>query len=205
MDCEAITGPDPRGGASEIATTSREPQPTVQSATVVPPTAYQQASPVADFGVQNVSCVGLPSAQGVLSFIALKYSQAVDPSKQEELNDYLKYLRDVREVLFVDAQQGSLIITLECRSLQILEELWEDYCSGHLNEIAQKCLVTEELLEEFGLTAVKLKTTILKEEYTACRQLFLQTAGEFESFHDFAPMKFKSRFSQYFFCYGDIK
>lgn len=70
---------------------------------------------------------------------------------------------------------------MECSSLEILEELWEDYRSGHLNEIAQKHLITKDILKEFGLTEVKLMTTILREEYTACQQYFLHSAGKSES------------------------
>ena len=182
MDCEAISGPSPRGGASEILTASRKPPTSVQSETVMPVTSYQQqVSPMAGFGGGNRAYGDLPPTQGVLNLIAYKSLQAFDPSKPEELNGYLQYLRDVRKVLFVDAQEGSLIIKLECSSLEILDELWEDYCSGHLNEMAQKYLVTDEILEEFGLIAVKLMTTILVEEYTACREYFLKSAGEFES------------------------
>ncbi|XP_078345173.1 uncharacterized protein LOC144630677 [Oculina patagonica] len=175
MDCEAISGAGATGGAPEIVTTSQEPQTSVQSATVMPITSYQQqASPMAGFE-ENAAYAGLPPTQGVLNFIAYKYFQAVDPSNPEELNGYLQYLRDVRSVLFVNAQEGSLIITLECSSLEILEELWKDYASGHLNEMAQKFLVTKEVLREFGLIAVKLTTTILEEEYTAGRQYFIQS------------------------------
>ncbi|XP_078345409.1 uncharacterized protein LOC144630925 [Oculina patagonica] len=175
IDCEAISSADARGGASKIVTTSREPQPSVQSATVMPVTPYQQqASPMA-FCVGNVACADLPPTQAVLNFIAYKYFQAVDPSNPEELNEFVKYLRDVRNVLVLDAQQGSLIITLECSSLEILDGLWEDYCSGHLNEMAQKNLATEEVLKEFGLMAVKLTTTILVKEYKACRRYFLKS------------------------------
>ncbi len=201
MDCEAIPGLGPRGSASEIVTTSREPQPSVQSAPVMPVTSYQQqASPMAAFSEENVPYTGIPPTQEVLNFIAYKYFQAVDPSNPEELNGYLQYLRDVRNVLIVNTQQGSLIITLECSSLEILEELWEDYCSGHLNEMAQKFLVSEEVLRKFGLIAVKLTTTILVEEYIACRQYFLQSEGKFESAcYTFEPKKLYSWFEIIFF------
>lgn len=112
-----------------------------------------------------------------MNFIAFKCFQAVDPSKPEELNGYLQYLKDVRQVLFVDAQTGSLIITVECNSLEILEGLWDDYSTGHLNEIAQKFLVTDNILKEFGLTQVKLTTTILMKEYKACREQLLLQSG----------------------------
>ncbi|XP_078351394.1 uncharacterized protein LOC144636134 isoform X2 [Oculina patagonica] len=149
--CEKISGPGLQEGSSEA-------------------TSYQQE---ASATAENRN---LPTAQGVLNFIALKYFDVVDPSKPEERNDFLKYLIDVRKLLFVDAQQGSLIITVECGSLEILEELWKDYRSGHLNEMAQKHLITKDILKEFDLTEVKLMTTILQEEYLACRQYFLQSA-----------------------------
>ena len=83
----------------------------------------------------------------------------------------------MRQVLFVDAQTGSLIITVECNSLEILEGLWNDYRTGHLNEIAEKFLVTDNILKEFGLTDVKLTTTILMKEYKACREHLLLRSG----------------------------
>ena len=113
-----------------------------------------------------------------MNFIAFNYFQAVDPSKPEELNGYLQYLKDVRQDLFVDAQTGSLIITVECNSLEILEGLWNDYNTGDLNEMAQKFLVTDHIFKEFGQTGVKLTTTILMKEYKACREhLLLQSAN----------------------------
>ena len=147
--------------------------------------SQQEASALGDSAGGSFASGGLPSAEGVLNFIALKYFQNVDPSKPEELNGYLKYLTEVRKVLFKDAQQGSLIITVECSSLEILEELWEDYCSGNLNEMAQKYLVTKDMLKEFGPIEVKLATTIPEDEYTACRKYFLQSAGKSEFLLDF--------------------
>ncbi|KAJ7380183.1 hypothetical protein OS493_010894 [Desmophyllum pertusum] len=83
-------------------------------------------------------------------------------------------MKEIRKVLLVDAQTGSLVITVECSSLEILEGLWEDYCSGYLNQMAQKFLVTDEILKEFGLIEVTLTTTILEEQYRSCREHFLQ-------------------------------
>jgi len=92
-------------------------------------------------------------------------------------------LEKVRKTLIVDTQSGSLIITVECRSLEMLDELWSDYCTGFLNEMAQIFLVTEEILRELGLTEVKLTTTILEEEYRACQEYLLQhSVHELQSF-----------------------
>ncbi|KAJ7365591.1 hypothetical protein OS493_005708 [Desmophyllum pertusum] len=191
--------PGVRGGGSEVVAASQEPQGLqgrflasqelqageVQNTTVVPITCtscQHQPSAPGSFGGENIGINGanIPSAEGVMNFIALKYFQTVDPSKPEERNDFLNYLKEIRQVLYVDTQTGSLIITVECSSLEILEGLWNDYCTGHLNEMAQKFLVTEDILKEFGLIEVKLTTTILEEEYIACRGYFLQHSGKFK-------------------------
>ena len=135
--------------------------------------------------VEPVTSAGLPLAgrtesaeeggsQGVMNFIARKYFQTVDTTKPEELNGFLRFLTDVRKVLVLDAQSGSLLLTALCSSLEILDALWYDYCTGHLNDMAQKYLVTKDVLKEFGLTKLKLTTTIQGEEYMAARKFFLQ-------------------------------
>ena len=120
-----------------------------------------------------------PNAQRVMNFIAHKYFQTIDTTKPEELNGFLRFLTDVRKVLVLDAQSGSLLLTALCSSLEILDALWYDYCTGHLNDMAQKYLVTKDVLKEFGLTKLKLTTTIQGEEYMAARKLFLQGSGEY--------------------------
>ena len=73
---------------------------------------------------------------------------------------------------------GSLLITVECSSLEILQGLWEDYRSGHLNAIAQEILVTAEVLEKLGLDELRLKTFISDEEYAKGKQIFTDHSGE---------------------------
>ena len=110
-------------------------------------------------------------SQDVLNSIAKKYLEEINPSTPEEFNEFIQYMKEVRKVIIVNVRSGSLILILECSSLQILDELWEDYSAGHLSEMAQKYLVTEEILKEFGLDEVKLTITIKEEEYRACREL----------------------------------
>ena len=71
---------------------------------------------------------------------------------------------------------GSLVITVKCESLIILEELWTDYSSGHLGEVVQNCFVTEEILKELNLAELRLKTIIDIEEYNACKMFFEKDA-----------------------------
>ena len=120
----------------------------------------------------------IPSAQEVMNSIAHKCFRVVDPSNPEELNGFVRFLSDVRKVLVLDAQSGSLIVTALCSSLKVLDALWYDYCTGHLNDMAQKYLVTKDVLKEFDLTELKLTTTIQGEEYIAARKFFLQGSGE---------------------------
>ena len=112
------------------------------------------------------------TSQDVLNLVAIRYLQTVKPSTKEEHNAFKCYLQDFREVLIVGVEKGSLIITLECSSLQILEGLWKDYCTGHLNKMAQKCLVTKDILKDSGVLEVKLSTTILEKDYRACQEFF---------------------------------
>ena len=120
----------------------------------------------------------IPSAQEVMNSIAHKYFRVVDPSNPEELNGFVRFLSDVRKVLVLDAQSGSLIVTVLCSSLKVLDALWYDYCTGHLNDMAQKYLVTKDVLKEFDLTELKLTTTIQGEEFIAARKFFQQGSGE---------------------------
>ena len=160
-----------------------EPQRGDQGPAVLPiASGESQAEATGGFGVADISNDGLPSAQKVLSFIALNIFRTVDPSKPEELHGFLQFMEKTKKVLILDVQPGSLIITVECSSLEILEGLWDAYCTGHLNKMAQKFLVTDAILKEFGLIEVKLTTTILEEEYIACREYFLQSPGEYVTF-----------------------
>ncbi|XP_020632577.1 uncharacterized protein LOC110069390 isoform X2 [Orbicella faveolata] len=166
IDCETISGPGPQGGSTsdiEVASQEQEPGLPVQGMSMIPITSHmRKADP------------RFPTAQQILNLAASKYLETIDPSKPEELNGLVYYLQEVRNVLIVDTHSGSLIITVECRSLEILDELWYDYCNGVLNEMVQKFLVTEEVLKEVGVIEVKLTTTILEEDYRACREYLLQ-------------------------------
>ena len=118
------------------------------------------------------------NTHGVLHFIARKYFQTVDTTQPKGQNKFLRFLGDVRKVLVPDAPSGSLILTALCGSLEILEALWYDYCTGHLNDVVQKYLATKSVPKEFELTKLKLTTTINREEYIAARKFFLQGSGE---------------------------
>ena len=200
IDCETIPDPHTRFETSETVVTASQGTQACGDELVV--TGTSEGTPeglqntqagshemvvtgVKRKAVEPVASAGLTLAgrtesveeggsQGVMNFIARKSFQTVDTTKPEELNGFLRFLTDVRKVLVLDAQSGSLILTLQCRSLEVLDALWYDYCTGHLNDMAQKHLVTREVLKEFDLTELKLITTIQREEYMAARKFFLQ-------------------------------
>ena len=119
----------------------------------------------------------ISSDEDILKLLASKYLSNLNPSSPEDLHGFIEYMERVRKVILCDVKTGSLIITAECSSLEILDELWKAHYTGTLNKIAQS-LVTEDVLKTFGLTEVKLITTIVEEEYEACREVFLkQGAG----------------------------
>ena len=91
--------------------------------------------------------------------------------KNEEKAKWLfYYLEGVRGVKVKRAIEGSLIITVECPTLEILEQLWDDYCSGHLNAVVQEYLLTDDIKRRLHVEFVKLKTTICEEDYLVCKQ-----------------------------------
>ena len=127
-------------------------------------------------GAEVVQASNHISTEKVLSSIADKYLQAVQPSTVDEFFNFLAYMEKMR-ITITGVKVGSLVITVKCDSLQILEVLWEDYLSGYLGEVVQRCFVTNEILTELSLAELELKTTILEEEYTAYKMYFQKGAA----------------------------
>ncbi|XP_015777362.1 PREDICTED: uncharacterized protein LOC107355329 isoform X6 [Acropora digitifera] len=81
------------------------------------------------------------------------------------------------ELQFEDYEMSSLIIIFKCQSLKSLELLWSDYLSGHLDEMAEQYLVTDEVKEKLNLETIRVKTTIEEENYLNCRKVLLECSG----------------------------
>ncbi|XP_078345412.1 uncharacterized protein LOC144630928 [Oculina patagonica] len=171
IDCEVISGP----GIQEesLVETLQQHEGGVRETRALPNTSRKRKA--------ETTC---PMAQKVLDLAASKYLQRIDTARPEDLNGFVYYLEKRRKVLIVDARPGSLIITVESTSLERLDDLWKDYCTGYLNEMAQKYLVTEDVLKELGLTMVTLTTTISEEEYKNCQEYFLHRADYIKREHE---------------------
>ena len=134
-----------------------------QGTSTVPVSSEAEAS--------QASSIIQQETERVLGQIALKYLETAPPSCKDDLNDFMTYMGKMR-LIITGFAMGSLLITVRCDSLQILERLWEDYSLGHLGDVVQRCFVTEEILTELSLAELKLKTAISKEEYKACKMHF---------------------------------
>ena len=157
-----------------------ESQEEVQGAAVVPGTSETPRAEITSGRKRkNIENRAVHPSQEVLDLIALKYLKKVNPSTPEEFNGFVQYIERARKALILDVTSGSLIVMVECSSLEILEGLWEDYSTGYLSEMAQKFLATDEILKAFGLAEVELTTTIKEEEYRTCHKLLSEITGMF--------------------------
>ena len=130
---EATSGSGLQEESSQLALAPQEhPAAAISETAVLPLTT----ATTGDLGTVSIKNDASSSVQQILSLAAHKYLQTIDPSKPEELNGFVYYLEKVRKVLIVDTksvESGSLIITVEFSSREILAGLWDDYCTGYLN------------------------------------------------------------------------
>ncbi len=132
---------------------------------------HQEASAPTETSGHTQAPNPIPTKDEVLRLIASNYLRTTPPGCKDDHDYFLRYMKEM-ELIFAGVSIGSLLLTVKCGSLQILEGLWEDYSSGHLGEVVQRCFATEEILRELSLAELKLKTTILEEEYKACKSYF---------------------------------
>ena len=107
-----------------------------------------------------------------LSQTVQKYMKYNDHSKDhlvKALKSFTDHLIDSYGVNLVTVAEGSVIVIVECPSLESLEHLWRDYLSGHLDKLAERFLLTDEMKKELNLETICLETTI-KENYLNCKK-----------------------------------
>ena len=92
----------------------------------------------------------------------------------KSLTDHLIAAYDVR---LISVRKGSIVIILECPTLESLEHLWGDYCSGHLDKVAEGYLVRDEIKEKLNLETICLETTIDEENYLNCKKALMELPG----------------------------
>ncbi|XP_015762495.1 PREDICTED: uncharacterized protein LOC107341564 [Acropora digitifera] len=90
------------------------------------------------------------------------------------MKSFTDHLIDVYCVHLVTVGAGSVFIVLDCPTLDSLENLWSDYLAGHLDEVAERCLITDETKKKLNLETICLKATIEKENYLNCRKALVE-------------------------------
>ena len=123
----------------------------------------------------------------ILTPVVEQYVKCNEISKdnlKENVKSLTDHLENVYLVNLVTVGEGSVIIILDCPTLDSLEHLWDDYLAGHLDNLAERYLVTNEIMEKFDLETYSLKTTILEEDYLNCKEalkeLRITYSGEFK-------------------------
>ena len=117
----------------------------------------------------------------------LLQEMGLTPDKQlrlhlrEGLSALLQCLKDKYNAVMESIESGSLRITVRCSTLESLERLWNDCHSGGIDDMAEKCLITDEIKKELNVEDVKLKTKILEEDYLACKQSLMAISGMIEN------------------------
>jgi len=104
---------------------------------------------------------------------------SISTAELERLGGLIEHMESVYNVTRVAVNVGSLKIVLHCSSLESLERLWSDCLSGHLNEVAEGFLVTDEMKRKLKLETVRLKTTLEEENYLLCKQALMKMSGKF--------------------------
>ena len=123
----------------------------------------------------------------ILIQVVEKYVKCNEFSKdniEEDLKSFTDHLVNVYGVNLVTVGMGSVIIILDCPTLDSLEHLWNDYLAGHLDNLAERYLVSNEMKKKLDLETVSLKTTILEEDYLNCKEALMELrstySGEFK-------------------------
>ena len=99
-------------------------------------------------------------------------------SFKKPLDLLLEYLKLKLGVDVQGYRLGSLIVTVSCSSLEVLEALWKDYRTGHLNEVVQVTLVRAEVLKELDLREATLRTIISEEDYLSYKNFLKYRSGK---------------------------
>ena len=114
----------------------------------------------------------------------LKFHDHSGDSHGLAMESFTKHLIEVYRVHLVTVGAGSVIIILDCLTLDSLEHLWSDYLAGDLDKVADRYLVTGQMKEKLKLQASILETTIEEKNYLNCKRALMELrstcSGEFK-------------------------
>ena len=96
------------------------------------------------------------------------------------MSGLIEYIKKTHNVAVESVGLGCLEVTSRCPTLESLESLWSDYQSGHLNDIAVRYLVTDDIKKKLNVQNVRLTATIEEENYRNCKKILVEKSCEFE-------------------------
>ncbi|CAH3181517.1 unnamed protein product, partial [Porites lobata] len=108
------------------------------------------------------------------------YLQHRTIATSEGVSGLIEYIKKTHNVALESVGLGSLEVKFRCTSLESLESLWNDYQSGHLNHIAERYLVTDDIRRKLNCENVRLKTTIDEENYQMCEKILKEKSWELQ-------------------------
>ena len=104
----------------------------------------------------------------------MRFKPCSSDNSGEGLKAFVDHLTSFYHVSLRGVWKGSVVIILACHTLEGLELLWKDYCSGHLDEVTERYLVSEEIKRRLNLETICVKTVIEEENYWNCRKALMK-------------------------------
>ena len=104
----------------------------------------------------------------------VRFDSCSEDNIRQGVRDFTDYLDKAYSLSLLAVHEGSVVIFLGCHSLEGLELLWRDYRSGHLDEVAERYLVSEEIKRKLNLVTICLQTVIEEDNYSNCRKALMK-------------------------------
>ena len=168
---ESLKANGPVASSSPQVESAQLPSERLETRIPIPPEQPSEERPASLPTSTELQALSQQNRPVILDFWYVVYSF------KSSLNLFISYLKMKLGVDVEDYRLGSLVITVSCSSLEVLEALWKEYRTGHLNKVVQATLVTAEVLEKLDLNEVKLRTLISEEDYLSYKDFLKYRPG----------------------------
>ena len=168
---ESLKANGPIASSSPQVESSQLPSERLETRIPIPPEQPSEERPASLSTSTQLQALSQQNRPVILDFWYIVYSF------KSSLNLFISYLKMKLGVDVEDYRLGSLVLTVSCSSLEVLEALWKEYRTGHLNKVVQETLVTAEVLEKLDLNEVKLRTFISEQDYLSYKDFLNYRQG----------------------------
>ena len=168
---ESLKANGPVASSSPQVESAQLPSERLETRIPIPPEQPSEERPASLSTSTQLQALSQQNRPVILDFWYIVYSF------KSSLNLFISYLKMKLGVDVEDYRLGSLVLTVSCSSLEVLEALWKEYRTGHLNNVVQASLVTAEVLEKLDLSEVKLRTIISEEDYLLYKDVLNHRQG----------------------------